>query len=118
MIGTTDTAKRLLPFFEGLARHANIGSSRVKLHVSKKQVAPEAVGDTIRLPDLSDEPRLFVRSFLHELRHVRDVLDGFALQLSEEEMEARARRAERTISPAAVDMLLKRHAALFQKDAS
>lgn len=115
MRGTTKTAKHLLPFFEAVALAAGMKTDHVKLSVSVNNRYPEAQFHTVRLPDLSDEPDLYVRSFLHELQHVRDVLDGVNLDLSGEEMEVRARKAESSVSLVVARSLVSTHAHLFPR---
>jgi hypothetical protein len=65
------------------------------------------VAGAIRLPSwMLGEPETLIRSFLHELQHAADYLVG--LDLGIEEMERRARRAER-LEPSDLDALITRH---------
>lgn len=109
MTGTTPTAKRLLPFFEALARAADMTTRSVKLSISKRNACPETQWKTIRLPDLDDDLGLYARTFIHELRHARDIIDGIALRLTREQMEERARIAETTVAPRAIDEIAAGH---------
>ena len=108
MTPTTETAKRLLPFFDALASAVGISTREVSLSISKRNPYPEAQGGLIRLPDLTDEPHLFVKSFFHELQHARDNLDGVSARLSLDELEDRARRAEVVMQPHIVDHFIRR----------
>jgi len=108
MTGTTRLARLHLPFFEALARTARIGTGRVRLSISPRHVAPEARYETIRMPDLSSDPVIYARSFLHELQHVRDVLDGVG-HWTREEMELRARHAENSVVASVIESIAHRH---------
>ena len=105
---TTKEAKRLAPFFVLLARLSGIDARGVRVSVSSRNRVPFQRGGTIYLPNLSDEPELYVRSFVHELRHARDVRNGLGFVLDESEMENRARTAERPWTPERVEGIVRR----------
>lgn len=93
MKATTLQARTLLPYFEKLARRANINTRGVKLSISSRHREPYQVGGTVYLPILPSD--LYPKSFLHELQHARDYLDGLTFELSLDQLELRAQRAER-----------------------
>ena len=93
MKATTEQARRLLPFFKSLAQRAGLDTRDIKLSISYRHKEPYQVGGTIYLPVLPSD--LYPKTFLHELQHARDCLDGTMYKLSLEELERRAQRAER-----------------------
>jgi len=107
MKAMTKTAQRLLPFFKALALRAGVHTDKVRVSVSKRHALPYACWDTIRLPDLEDDPRLYVKTFLHELQHVRDILSGEGGVLSRDEMEARAQIAEQALTPDVTEAVMR-----------
>jgi len=66
----------------------------IKVRMPKRQVFPETVGGVVYLPHGLDRQQL-IKSFLHELQHALDYKEGLDLELTREEMEIRARRAEK-----------------------
>lgn len=66
----------------------------IKVRMPKQQVFPEMVGGVIYLPHGLDREQL-TKSFLHELQHALDYKAELDLELTQEEMEIRARRAEK-----------------------
>jgi hypothetical protein len=97
MQATTKLAKLLKPALEQVAQRAGISTRGVKLSISTRHEMPCCVFNRIMIPaclaDPDEDFGLIARTFLHELQHARDILDG--VDLPREDMERRARRAEK-----------------------
>lgn len=91
-----------------LASHAGIDAPQaVRVSVSQRWILPHCMGGIVRIPASmfsmaqgpDDSDRLsFAHTVIHELRHAADYQDRACDALTRDEMEARARKAERSIS--------------------
>jgi len=98
MRATTKKAKWLQAALQEVADAAGMSTAGFNLSVSVRHEMPCCVYRTIMIPTCLAAPDedfgLVARTFLHELQHALDIKNDLDLELTREELEIRARRAE------------------------
>ena len=100
----TKLPSNMKQWFNVIASFAHLDTTGVTLRLMKNPAraghAGEACGNTVRLPypqDFGYDYSQYGRSFLHELQHVVDTITNVSYDLTENQIESRARKAERLV---------------------
>ena len=101
------------PHLEAIAGIAIVSTEGVVVQFTP-EYAPRCHKGRVQLPlRFLGVPNTLVNAFLHELQHARDVLDG--LELSEDEMEQRARILEASTNTSAAMAAYRKGNCLFEQ---